>query len=461
MLREKPNYFDKKRSSTAASRLSKCAAAIRLTVGHGVAKLGRKTLFALIDHITQVLHGPQGELVTPLLQDYVKALSETLSRQSHVELISRQDSLAWDVCVDFFLEIASYSIPSDSEIRAASSQRASTPRLTLRSTSSNQSQKRLLQMDGGPLKDVLEGLYHVIRATNAPLRRRFREVTKVVVHILQLQHFSLGSAQTLCFSIITIVFSAVQMDELDFATSLVKDVVPLMSYWWRAEKVSQDELIRALRNEISSSLSLMQLHIEYLVVHQREVQVRSHLYDLTEPLWLEYSKRSEAFRMQLMDITFNSSNLRSTHFRLPLFGLQPHNVEAESHWALVHNLARLESVLLQSNKANLPDEEHQDDYEQPRKKRKMHNKHNRLRLKLSVKDTGMRGTALQMIPFVIAENTMKLPETIELLSDLTELAGDKNANTASWALIACARLVSLSQDPKRMPAKCLLSVVPL
>lgn len=451
VLREKPTLYDKRKSqstsNSAASRLSKCAAAVRNGVGRavgvGVSKLGRKTLLAIIDHITQVLPGPNEDYVAPLLQDYVKALAELLSRQAHVELLARKDAVPWEGCIDFFLDLTLYCIPDESGLlnlplsRASPAPGTTTSRSTARSSASTQSQKRAGQGEGGPLRDALEGLHHLVLGSNAPIIRRAKDIINIVLRILKVRHLSLGSIQTLCFAILNSVFSVLQSEAFEEANSLVRDFVPLMAYWWRAEKVSQDELIRALRNEISKAIFLTHLHLEYLALRAKDDVLLGYLEVLADPLWQEYSKRGEAFRLQLADVTFAVSTLPEDHLRISLFGLRPHNVEGESYWALIQNLAFLESILLRSRNKK-PHNANRDE-NQPRKKRRTQEEASRLRLKLKSKDVGMRRTAIQIVPFMVAHGAFEDSEIAELLDELIVFGSDKDVISASWALIACAR----------------------
>ncbi|KAF4123140.1 serine-protein kinase ATM [Geosmithia morbida] len=444
VLREKPSLYDKRKSqatsSAASSRLSKCAAAVRMAVGRGTSKLGPKTLQAVIDHITQVLPGPNDDFVMPLLQDYVKALAELLSHSAHVELLARKDGAPWKACVDFFLELMAHVLPEEGDFSAFSSRASPVPEpLVLRSTakadSSTPIQRRAGQGEGGPLRDSLEGLRYLVQGANAPILQRSREVVDTALRALKVKHLSLGAVQTLCFAILNTVFSSLQGEEREQASSLVKGVVPLMAYWWKADKVSQDELIRALRNEISKCIFLTHLYLEFLTLgHNDGWTFASVLEDLADQLWQEYSKRSEAVRLQLIDVTFSLSSLPGNHMRNSLFGLRPHNIEGEGYWALVQNLAILESILLRSSRR--ADGRSGGNDEQPRKKRRTQEEFSRLRTKLKSKHTGTRRTALQMVPFLLDTNALGENETAELLGELVVLGSDKDAINSSWALIA-------------------------
>lgn len=446
VLHDKPNYYDKKKSNAARVRLGKCATAVRTAASRGASKLGRKTLFAVVDHITQVLPGgPNNDYVQPLLQDYVKALAEILSRQANVELLARQDGEIWETCVDFFLDIAHYILPAQEEVQFLTPARSSpvptliATRSTGSSTPSSQLQKRTGTGagEGGPLKDVLDGLLYLVTASNAPVQRKFKDITNVVFRVLEMKHLSLGSVQTLGFAIINAIFSATQADDIGHANASTRRLLPLMSYWWRSDKVSQDEGIRALRNEILKSIFLTHLHLEHLALNASDDAISRNLEDLIDNLWTEYSKRGEAFRLQLSDITFTPAKLPSYCPQLPLFGIRPHNPYGESHWAVVQNLAILEHVFqVISNK---PAGNGTADAEQPRKRRRMRQNSSRIRLRLKAVDVTMQRTALQVVPFLLTSDSVSRDELSDLLPDLVTLASDKNPVTSSWALIACAR----------------------
>lgn len=421
-----------------------------MTIGRGSSKFKQKTLLAIIDHITQVLPGPNEDFVQPLLQDYVKALAEVLSRQANVELLARRDGANWEACVDFFLDLAQFMVPDDGDVAAHSGYayaRASpapgtgiaNSRSTARSTPSTQSQKRAGHTEGGPLRDALEGIHNLLQAANAPTLRRQKEITHVILRVLQMKHLSLGSIQTLCFAISNRVFEAIQAEELEDALDLVNSLVPLMTYWWRAEKVSQDELIRALRNEISKVIFITHLHLEHLSKISEDGSFHRRIEELADRIWTEYAKRGEAFRLQLADINFSLSSIPTDYLRNSTFGLRPHNIEGESYWAIVQNLASLESILLESKPKNM--EQVAENDEQPRKKRRIRESESRLRTKLMANEPGIRRTALQLVPFILTGNCLKSKELGGLLSELAVLAAHKDPITSSWALVACASCI--------------------
>ncbi|KAG8414949.1 Serine/threonine-protein kinase tel1 [Metarhizium acridum] len=209
-----------------------------------------------------------------------------------------------------------------------------------------------------------------------------------------------------------------------------------MSYWWRAEKVSQDELIKGLRNEISKTIYLAHPHIEHISNEWNE-EIRNDIENLVDPLWQEYSKRGEPFRLQLHDLTFNQWTLPSGTMHLNLFGIRNHNSEGESHWALVQNLSFLESILLKRGGISARDTA--DNGEQPRKRQRTRECLSRLRLKLRSRDVGTQRTALQLLPFLVEGFGIAGEDLTSILDDLVACVSNKDQITASWALVASAR----------------------
>ncbi|KAM0740029.1 hypothetical protein ACQRIT_005213 [Beauveria bassiana] len=273
VLEQKPKYFDKKTSKPAEIRLNKCARAVRAAASRGALKLKQKTLSAIIDHITQILPGPGNAFVRPLLGDYLKALTELL-RAANVEYFSRKDGQLWQICVEFFLDVVSnrisHNTPKDQGPNGRTSPAPSTPRSTLRSNSGSLLSQKLPEMPDGELaRDALEGLLCLVTAPNAHahILSRYHDIANAALGELRLHNLSLGSLQTMSFAIINAIISATQLEA--YTSGLVHDLLPLMSHWWRADRVSQDDTIKSLRNEILRTMLLSQLQIEHLIVNKK------------------------------------------------------------------------------------------------------------------------------------------------------------------------------------------------
>lgn len=448
VLDQKPKYFDKKTTKAAELRLNKSAKALRAAAARGALKLKQKTLSALIDHVTQALPGPDG-FVRPLVNDYVKALTESL-RPANVEFFSRKDGQLWQICVDFFLSIIS-SVPQNgsgdqSSIGRNSPAPSSTPRSTLRSHSGSLlSQKPAELADSEPARDALEGLLRLVSASNAHILSRYQDVANMAVKILRLP-LSLGSMQTTAFAVINSILSATQLDDPTYTSSLVQNLLPLMAHWWRADKVSQDDTIKSLRNEILRTILLSQRHIEKLAVNNWNDTVREDLANLLEPLWQEYSKRSSANQLQLGDITFSTNALPNDYLHIGLFGLNPLNTDAESQWGVVQCIGSLEAILVRQKPKAIASQR----TEQPRKRRKVDQTENRIRSRLKSRSIEIKKTCVQAVPFILATGALGADDVQDLLSELTGLTTHKDTSVASWSMVACTSCLRLSNATDRM-----------
>ncbi|TQV91433.1 hypothetical protein V2A60_008921 [Cordyceps javanica] len=451
VLEQKPKYFDKKTSKPAELRLNKCARAVRAAASRGAPKLKQKTLSAIIDHITQVLPGPGDGYVRPLLNDYVKALTEILSRAANVEYFSRKDGHLWQICVDFYLDIVSHCIPQngpiDQGLIGRNSPAPSTPRSTLRSNSGSLLSQKLPEIaEGEPARDALEGLLCLVSAPNAHILSQYQDIASVALRVLRLHNLSLGSLQTMSFAIVNAIISATQLDDPAYTGSLVQDLLPLMAHWWRADKVSQDDTIKSLRNEILRTILLSQPQIEHLAVNKWDDNVREDVVYLLEPLWQEYSKRSSNYQLQLGDITFATKSLPTDYLQIGIFGLNPLNMEAEGSWGIVQCIAALEAILGRQKPLGVSSQR----AEQPRKRRRVDQANSRLRIRLKDRHIEIVYTALQVIPFILATGALVADEIQDLLSEIIGLTTHKDTSVASWALIACSSCLKLSNSTANM-----------
>ncbi|EFQ24914.1 phosphatidylinositol 3 [Colletotrichum graminicola] len=444
VVQEKQSYFGGKRTAAAGAgaRLAKCSEAVRLAVSHGATKLKRKTMLALVDHITQSLpepgpgHGDEA-YVEPLLKDYVKALVALLSYQPNAEHLATLGADGWLVCVDFctgalerYLENADRDRDSGSRASPAPGT-ASMAFSTARST--NASQRTPGQIHRGTVQDLLHCVYLLLLPPNAPLGQRYRDLSKTLTQVLQVRHLGLSQVIQLSFASINILLAGVQTDDISQASNLARDLVPLISHWWQARTVSQDEMLNSVRDEMLKTIFIIHLHLEHLVCHGENEAVQQDIQDLVESLWLEYSRRNPRSQLQLDDLTF-VSRLPDDYFRVSLFGLRVHNRDGERRWALVQNIAILERILWMSHRrarSQSPDE-------QPRKKRRTQGPRTRLQEKLQSPSSAVQRISLQLVPFLLGLGTFSSGEAADIFSDVAAFVGDKDTSVSSWAMLACA-----------------------
>lgn len=402
-------------------------------------------MLSIIDHITQVLPGPNELLVPPLRREYVKTLTEVLSISRHTEFLCRKKGAPWQTCVDFFLDVVIYTIPNptggpiDGSNRESPLPGTSSPFTSLTSSNLPNSNKQHRDFDklGDALTDALQGLLYLISTPNAPVSGRFRDLTAAALRVLRIQGLSLGRSQTLCFSIINTAFTSAHSEDPQHANALIREIFPLMTFWWKPEKVAQDELIRTLRSEITRTVLLTQLNIQSVVESKDSNELAANVEYFLEPLWQEYSRRSDTFKLRISDITFNTSGLANNYLHIKTFGVRAHNLEAESQWGLIYSISLLESLLL---RREVKQESEPSDNDQPhRKRRKLDRPNNRLELKLSELDDSVRYTTLQVLAFLLSERRLPQQYADDLASELSHFTRHKDSDTASWAMIAVAR----------------------
>ncbi|TQN70759.1 Serine/threonine-protein kinase TEL1 [Colletotrichum shisoi] len=444
VINEKQSYYGGKKTTAAAAsaRLAKCAEAVRLAVSHGASKLKRKTMLALVDHITQILPGPgpvHGDeaYVEPLLKDYVKALVGLLSHRSNVEHLATLGAEGWLACVDFCIEALERYLENADRDRDPGSRASPAPGTasmgfsTGRST--NASQRIPGQIHRSTVQDLLHCVNLLVLPPNAPLEQRSRDLSKALTQVLQLRHLGLSQVIQLSFASINILLAEIQTNDISQANNLARDLVPLISHWWQARTVSQDEMLNSVRDEMLKTIFIIHLHLEHLVCHQENESTHKDIEDLAESLWLEYSRRSMRSQLQLDDLTF-ISELPDDYFKLDLFGLRVHNRDGERRWALVQNIAILERILWKSHKHVRPPSPGN----QPRKKRKTRGAATRLQERLQSPSLAVQRISLQLVPFLLGLNTFSSTEAAGLFADIVAFVGDKDTTVSSWAMLACA-----------------------
>ncbi|KAH8166164.1 hypothetical protein CIB48_g2094 [Xylaria polymorpha] len=454
-LSEKEAYYHGKGSKSVVSgRLTKCAEALRLSVEHGASKIKRKTFLAVIDHITDILPHPDDGLVPPLVSDYVKALATLLGHGANVEILAAQNGDGWFTCADFVVEIISqHAVNADHDVGLARASPApsagpsmSLPMSTSRSLSGSKRNNNDRSLRGH-LSDLMECLFSLVSAPNAPFLQRIKEIASVAVQVLQLRSLGLSQLHQLAFAVINVLLVAAQTDDTAQASSLAIECLPLIIYWWQARTASKyDALINVVRIEMLKLLYNIHLQLEFLAQQNSEPTLFEDIENLSEVLWSEYSKRDDRAQLQQDDIAYVVDHHIINQFYIQSFALRPFNIEGEKQWAAVQIIAMLEGIMWKRSRSLYKNPASDDNPEQPRKKQRKDTGFNRLRYKLRSIDRSTQFTALQMIPFFVSDIDITAEEICDLLSILISLVTNKNNKLSTWAMVACASLV-----PKSIP----------
>nr|CDP32262.1 Putative serine/threonine-protein kinase TEL1 [Podospora anserina S mat+] len=437
---EKASYFTSKKSArasaTANARLEKCAEVLRLAVRHGASRIKRKTARAIIDHITQVLQGPDDTYIAPLLKDYAKALCTFLQNSANVENLSAFSGESWDACVDFCVEALSRYL----EVGGNDSGSRASPAPTLRASSVGLSSQGGNQIGSQVALDFLSCLNYLVAAPNAPVLRRAGEISRIILQILQLRQMKIGELHKVAFSALNRIFTRTQTDDIALSKRLVMTLTPLLSHWWQPRALSRDAMLNSIRDEMLKTIYASHLYLESILRESTDESFLQDVEELMDALWSDYSRREERARLQLDDITFTGMLLPSDHPTTGVFSLRPYNTGGEQNWALLQNLATLEAIYARSS--NKPFSQQEPENDQPRKRRRMVNTPNRLHQKLNSRDPAVQLTALQLVPFLSRQKLLTIEEATEAITDLSKCVTAKQGVVASWAMIACSSLTS-------------------
>ncbi|KAI5919924.1 phosphatidylinositol 3 [Camillea tinctor] len=443
---EKEAYYKGRGSkSVATGRLVRCAEALRLSIENGASKIKRKTVLAVIDHITETLPHPEDSLVPPLIQDYIKGLAALLGHAPNVELLATSGGDGWLTCVDFTVQIIGHCLEDtdqDSGPSRASPAPGSGQNLTLTGStprSGSVSKRGNARLQRGHLSDLMQCLYSLVSVPNAPLLQRSKQISTAVIQVLQLRYLGISQLHQLAFSIINELLVITQTDDSAQASSLAIETLPLIIYWWQARTASKfDALLNGVRTEMLRVLYNLHLQLAFLVQQNTEPELLGDIENLSDLLWNEYSKRDERAQLQQDDLAYSASIRGSSSFQTQTFSLRPFNVDAERQWAVIHILALIEGLMWKRSRSlhggSVEDE-------QPRKKQRTTTGFSRLRQKLRSVDTAMQFTALQIVPYFVSGVDITVDEASEILSFLLGMITNKNSKMASWAMIACASLV--------------------
>ncbi|KAK0732792.1 hypothetical protein B0T21DRAFT_402849 [Apiosordaria backusii] len=435
---EKESYFTAKKSArasaTANARLEKCAEALRLAVRHGASRIKRKTARAIIDHITQVLQGPDDTYIAPLLKDYAKALCTFLQNSANVENLSAFSGESWDTCVDFCVEALSRYL----EVGDRDNGSRASPAPTLRASSVAPSSQGPSQIGSQIALDFLSCLNYLVTAPNAPVLRRASKISHVVLQILQLRQMKIGELQKVAFSAFNSIFARTQTDDIALSKKLIRILTPLLSHWWQPRALSRDAMLNSIRDEMLKTVYGSHLYLESMLRESADESLVQDVEELLDALWSDYSRREERARLQLDDITFTRMPLPPGHPTAGIFSLRPYNTAGEQNWALLENLAILEAIYARNSQKAFSQQEPENG--QPRKRRRVVGTPNRIHQKMTSLDPAVQLTALQLIPFLCRQKAPSVEEAAEAIADLSKCVTAKQGIVASWAMIACSSL---------------------
>ena len=420
------------------------AEALRLAVNYGASGLKRKVARAIVDHITQTLPARDHTFVEPLLQDYTKALVSLLGHPANVEQLGAFEGQGWHACADFFVgAVEHFTDAPDRDARYSGTPSRDSPGLGSLSLSAGQTRSSVLSRSRGAsqasskiLETLVQGMYCLVSASNAPLRSKSSELAHAALRVLYMRQLGVGTLQQTACATIRCIVQHLQGDDVSLVEGIVRELMPLLGHWWHPRSSAlQSESINSVREEILRTLYTIQLHIEALAAHSPSSGILDHVKGVLDDLWMEYSKRDDRTRLQVVDLSFSDTS--TSCFDAGVFGLATHDVSAERRWAAVQVIALLEVILTKHTKPIEHDGDTVDD--QPRKRRRVGERPSRIRDRLDSSDAGTKLAALQVLPFYLHITNSTPDDLSAILHRLSHFITDKRAIVCSWAMIACAR----------------------
>ncbi|KAJ2903659.1 phosphatidylinositol 3 (ataxia telangiectasia mutated) [Zalerion maritima] len=403
--------------------------AIRLVAIHGCTKFKRNTLWALVDHVTDTLPGPDDNYVEPLLQSYVKALAAVLAYPPNVEVLASKDADRWLVCVNFCIQaLTRYAESSDREPASRASPAPGTLPSTGRSSSSAQ-RSGAGKIHSATYSELLRCFICLASGTNAPLTKKAKEMSSIAMRLLR-GH----TAMAQLFGVINFILAGIQADDVGLAGRLSRQLVPEVIRWWQSPNVNKekDASTKAVKDEITRSIFFIHLHLSQQTSEPGNESVLNDVRDLADALRTEYARRDSVARLQLGDLVFSSPHLPSYHLQATAFALNRHSSEGERRWGFVQALALLEGIIYDASKFVAPERQG----EQPRKRRKVSAPKFRILDGLLMRDFNAQITSMQLVPFFLTNTTVSRAELLHLVDALASLVGNKDSGISNWAMLA-------------------------
>lgn len=449
---EKQTYLSAKSSTgrtRAESLLSGCANALRLIVRAGARKLKPKTVKAVIEHVTQLLPGPDGEYCTALNDIYIRVLAAVLEHEPHIENLQAN---VWFDTLEFCtagiktyhahagdVDISSLSSGPSNPVASAYS---GTSKMSTRVSKGQIANNSVTRKN---VTELLECLLSLVSAPNAPILEKAEELFRTVMMFLNSQNSVTRSHQT-AFSILNFVIGAVVEDNVSLCQNIAGNLLGIVARLWSLRDVAKDEMLNSVRDEMLISLISVDMHLSRLVIDDQGAQLYTEIETLEAILHSEYSRRLDRDQLQLDDIEMPSFGGQTTtpldSMVVGIFCIREYSPRIERNWAILHVLAILRRLLHASTQCALDphDSGELENDQRPHKRRRLRaqQQSNHLAERIKIIDIGDRLCALQTLLFSVSEYDFSEEDLVDLLDTLEFCISDKRASIASWALLGIA-----------------------
>ena len=425
----------------SGSRLSSCAAVVRLAVEVGVKKLRPKTVKALVDHITQTLPTVSEVYCEPLCLDYLKSLRTVLEYQPHVEHMVKED---WHNLVDFCNEGITLS-------QASAGNDSSTPNSTqyvlsgtggssvhLAASTGSRRESGAQESANSRIKNNVEELVfclsQLMSSPNAPVMEKAQSMMVILMNLLH-SSASAGRSHQAAFATMNCILARITTNDISLTRDIVEAIVPLIRRFWPTKSMP-------LKDEMLITLVHLRSYITTASEPKDAESLRTELEGLLQSMQSEYSRRAERDQLQLDELRFLSrSGMRHRPVPLSIAGvhLRAGLTKSEQSWAIPQTLGFLTSAVGTYTTEKMK-RDATDDAEDSRRKRRrtVQPLDDLLRQTKNSHITG-RLCALQVVPFLLDRMTTAREELTLVLDSLLGSISDENGTIASWAMIGIAR----------------------
>lgn len=432
--------------SQATSRLSACADAVRILVEVGVTKLRRKTVKALLDHITQTLPAADGAYLEPLSLQYFKTLRTILECPSHPEHLAAEE---WHELTDFCIQATKDLVHTSSDSIASSFDgdesspfsrgrlnRSATP--SIRSASvigrpnSHASRSQRASQLTVPAEDIIPCLKYLVSTSNGPVLEKAQTLVETLLDFL-LSSTHKDHVQQLAFETMNTVLSRICTSDVALTLRSIEGLVPIIRRNWSTKSPS-------LREHMLVPLVLGDPYLPHLKFRDSEDQLVD-LLDLLEVMREEYCRRHDRDQLQLDDLDLAEAfdkHQKEKPLSLRAFRLRFGALKAEAPWSLICVTASITSTLHLRCQHIL-------EYADPAGARRATKRRKRedpiatlfQRVKMSTLPDKVHALQVLCFVFEIAQfEAAALQGYVELI--LTHVS-DKNSPLCSWSMLAITR----------------------
>ncbi|KAK3683108.1 Serine/threonine-protein kinase tel1 [Vermiconidia calcicola] len=437
--------------TAAEKRLSNCASALRLAVEVAVRIVKLKTVKSVLDHITETLLLPGGQLCEPIALDYARCLRALLSYQAHVEHLRDQER---ERTARFCVECI-HNADCDVEDDDAASGAEIHPTADAFTGLSYRSSRSHLKDSGGSqggrslekqiAEEMVVCLSLLTAAPNASHGTSTATLLWALIDFLKKTSVT-GRAHQDAFAAINHILAWTRTEDIGLTRKATGSIVRLIRFYWSIKSSSP------LKDEMLITCSYLRPYFFSAMQHDDGLTARPELSSLLDVMKMEYGKRQDRDQLHVEDLRFEFADMpsrRMNSIHTAIFGLRCGNTRAEGNWATVDTLSSLSNVLSNRSCDEASSDEEDGLSPRPRKRQRLTDEFDENFASSISGSTPSRVCALQILMFLAQQKAFSSKQILKTIDKLSVSCAEDNALVASWALLALASFASqaTSTDP--------------